>query len=33
VFTAFNGLCDAYLTKPIHKEDLLSELRKLKLIA
>ena len=33
VFTAYNGLCDAYLTKPIFKEDLLSELRKLKLIA
>ena len=33
VFTAYNSLCDAYLTKPLHKEDLLSELRKLKLIA
>ena len=30
---AFAGLCDAYLTKPIHKEHLLRELRKLKLIA
>ena len=32
VFAAYNSLCDAYLTKPLHKEDLLSELRKLKLI-
>jgi two-component system chemotaxis response regulator CheY len=30
--SAFSGLCDGYLTKPIHKEQLLSELRKLKLI-
>ena len=32
VFSAYHGLCDAYLTKPIRKEDLLNELRKLKLI-
>ena len=32
VLTAYHGLCDAYLTKPIRKEDLLNELRKLKLI-
>ena len=32
VVSAFKGLCDAYLTKPIRKEDLLNELRKLKLI-
>jgi two-component system chemotaxis response regulator CheY len=32
VFAAFSGLCDAYLTKPIHKAKLLDELRKLKLI-
>ena len=30
---AFSGLCDAYLTKPIHKEQLLGELRKLGLIS
>ena len=29
---AFYGLCDGYLTKPIHKEDLLNELSKLGLI-
>jgi len=32
VLAAYHGLCDAYLTKPIRKEDLLNELRKLKLI-
>ena len=32
VFAAFGSLCDAYLTKPIHKAKLLAELRKLKLI-
>jgi len=32
VLNAYHGLCDAYLTKPIRKEDLLNELRKLKLI-
>jgi two-component system, chemotaxis family, chemotaxis protein CheY len=30
---AFYNLCDGYLTKPIHKEELLEELHKLKLIA
>ena len=29
---AFSGLCDGYLTKPIHKDLLLGELRKLNLI-
>lgn len=29
---AFSGLCDGYLTKPIHKDRLLGELRKLNLI-
>ncbi len=29
---AFSGLCDGYLTKPLHKEHLLDELRKLELI-
>ncbi len=29
---AFSSLCDAYLTKPIHKEQLMAELRKLNLI-
>ena len=29
---AFSGLCDGYLTKPIDKEKLLYELRKLELI-
>lgn len=29
---AFAGLCDGYLTKPIHKKDLVDELRKLSLI-
>ncbi len=29
---AFSGLCDGYLTKPIHKDQLLKELRKHKLI-
>lgn len=32
VIAAFGSLCDAYLTKPIHKAKLLEELRKLKLI-
>lgn len=31
--TAFSGLCDGYLTKPIYKERLINELRKLGLIA
>jgi two-component system chemotaxis response regulator CheY len=30
---AFSNLCDAYLTKPIHKQKLLDELHKLGLIA
>jgi two-component system chemotaxis response regulator CheY len=30
--SAFSGLCDAYLVKPIQKTKLLEELRKLKLI-
>ena len=29
---AFHNLCDVYLTKPIHKEKLLEELRNLELI-
>jgi len=29
---AFSGLCDGYLTKPLHKERFLDELRKLELI-
>jgi len=29
---AFSGLCDGYLAKPIHKEQLLDELRRLGLI-
>jgi two-component system chemotaxis response regulator CheY len=29
---AFSGLCDGYLTKPIHKQKLLDELRKFELI-
>ncbi|MGD9819467.1 MAG: response regulator [Desulfomonilaceae bacterium] len=29
---AYSGLCDAYLTKPIHREKLLVELRNLQLI-
>ena len=33
VSTAYRGLCDAYLTKPIQKARLLEELRKLELIA
>ena len=32
VFSAFHELCDSYLTKPLRKETLLEELRKLKLI-
>lgn len=32
VFYAFHELCDSYLTKPLRKETLLEELRKLKLI-
>ncbi len=32
ISTAFTSLCDAYLTKPIQKEKLVEELRKLKLI-
>ena len=31
--SAFSGLCDGYLSKPIHKEQLLNELRKLELIS
>jgi two-component system chemotaxis response regulator CheY len=31
--SSFSDLCDGYLTKPIYKEQLLNELRKLKLIA
>ena len=31
--TAFSGLCDGYLNKPIHKDQLLAELRELKLIS
>jgi two-component system chemotaxis response regulator CheY len=30
--SAFSGLCDGYLTKPIHKDQLLRELQKLSLI-
>jgi two-component system chemotaxis response regulator CheY len=30
---AFAGLCDGYLTKPIRKEQLFNELKKLKLIS
>jgi two-component system chemotaxis response regulator CheY len=33
VFSAFYDLCDSYLTKPLRKEDLLNELRKLDLIS
>jgi two-component system chemotaxis response regulator CheY len=33
VSTAYGGLCDAYLPKPIEKERLYAELRKLNLIA
>jgi len=33
VMTAFHGLCDAYLTKPIQKAELLKVLHDLKLIA
>lgn len=32
VSTAYNSLCDGYLTKPIQKAKLLEELRKLNLI-
>jgi two-component system chemotaxis response regulator CheY len=32
VSVAFQGLCDAYLVKPIRKEKLLCELRNLKII-
>ncbi|MFZ4438338.1 MAG: response regulator [Syntrophales bacterium] len=32
ISTAFTSLCDGYLTKPIQKEKLVEELRKLKLI-
>ena len=32
VTNAFRSLCDAYLTKPIRKAQLVNELRKLKLI-
>ncbi|MBK1694343.1 response regulator [Chromatium weissei] len=32
VSVSFQGLCDAYLVKPIRKEKLISELRQLKLI-
>jgi len=30
---AFSSLCDGYLSKPIHREHLLKELRKLELIS
>ena len=33
VSAAYMDLCDAYLTKPIHKAKLIEELRKLKLIS
>ena len=33
VSTAYQSLCDGYLTKPIQKAKLLEELRKLKLIS
>ena len=33
VFAAYSRLCDAYLTKPIHKAKLLEELRQMALIA
>jgi two-component system chemotaxis response regulator CheY len=33
VFAAYASLCDGYLTKPIHGEKLLEELRKLALVA
>jgi two-component system, chemotaxis family, chemotaxis protein CheY len=32
VMTAYNGLCDGYLVKPIDKANLLGELRRLALI-
>jgi two-component system chemotaxis response regulator CheY len=32
VFAAYSRMCDAYLTKPIHKAKLLEELRKMALI-
>ncbi len=32
ITTAYNGLCDGYLTKPIHREAFIKELRKLKLM-
>jgi two-component system, chemotaxis family, chemotaxis protein CheY len=32
VYTALSSMCDAYLTKPIHKGKLMQELRKLALI-
>lgn len=32
IVSAFSGLCDAYLIKPIDRAELLKELRKLKLI-
>ncbi len=32
IIDSFKGLCDAYLVKPINKNSLLEELRKLKLI-
>jgi two-component system chemotaxis response regulator CheY len=32
ILTSFKGQCDVYLTKPVDKARLLSELRKLKLI-
>lgn len=33
VFAAFGSLCDGYLAKPIDREKLLAELRRLKLIS
>ena len=33
VNAAFTSLCDGYLTKPINKEKLVEELRKLKLVS
>ena len=32
IISAYKGLCDVYLTKPIRKDQLLDELRNLKLI-
>jgi two-component system, chemotaxis family, chemotaxis protein CheY len=32
VYTALSSMCDAYLTKPVHKAKLVQELRKLDLV-